>query len=133
MPIPLRTISRRLSRTETDAGDVSALPDAPGAEYDVRSRKLEWKRHPEKTGRYLNVFIEQNNTCNLKCRMCGFSDSRVASVPRYQIRGALREKCLTPITNEGVARANGEGSILIGVPEGLHDASLTASAPSPPA
>jgi len=28
------------------------------------------------------------------------------------------KKCLTPIVNEGVTRAGGEGSVVIGVPEG---------------
>jgi len=55
------------------------------SDYEVLARSLEWRRHPDETGRYLNVFIEQNNTCNLKCRMCGFSDPRVASVPRYHM------------------------------------------------
>jgi arylsulfatase A-like enzyme len=36
------------------------------------------------------------------------------------------KKCLTPIVSEGVARAGGEGSIVIDLPEGLHDASLIA-------
>jgi radical SAM protein with 4Fe4S-binding SPASM domain len=102
MPIPLRTISRLFSREETVTADSPAPPDAPGAEYDVLAQKLEWKRHPEETGRYLNVFIEQNNTCNLKCRMCGFSDSRVAAVPRYHMSEALFEaiaRQVFPATN----------------------------------
>ncbi len=53
--------------------------------YDVLADKLTWRRHPDGEGRYLNVFIEQNNTCNLKCTMCGFSDPRAADVPRYHM------------------------------------------------
>ncbi|HYS56202.1 MAG TPA: radical SAM protein [Thermoanaerobaculia bacterium] len=56
------------------------------------ARKLEWRRHTDEAGRYLNVFIEQNNTCNLKCRMCGFSDPRVAAVPRYHMPAWLFER-----------------------------------------
>jgi len=37
------------------------------------------------------------------------------------------KKCLIPIVNEGVARAGGEGSIVIEVPEGMHDALLTTA------
>jgi hypothetical protein len=48
---------------------------------------------------------------------------------RVSVEGAGR--CLTPLTNEGVVRAGGEGSIVIDVPEGLHDASLRTNAPSP--
>jgi radical SAM protein with 4Fe4S-binding SPASM domain len=92
----LRRISRVFARNEkakraeaeTDCG---ASHDTTGAEYDLLARKLAWRRHPEETGRYLNVFIEQNNTCNLKCRMCGFSDSRVAAVPRYHMPAGLFE------------------------------------------
>lgn len=86
----LRTISRVFDRAEkakrsetvTDGG---ASDDTTHSEYDILARKLEWRRDPDEIGRYLNVFIEQNNTCNLKCRMCGFSDSRVAAVPRYHM------------------------------------------------
>jgi arylsulfatase A-like enzyme len=56
---------------------------------------------------------------------------------RPQLQALLDEqrakKCLTPDDTEGVIRAGGEGSIVIDVPEGLHDASLTASAPLPTA
>ena len=38
---------------------------APG--YDVLADKLTWRRHPDSEGRYLNIFIEHNNTCNLQC------------------------------------------------------------------
>ncbi|HMC20745.1 MAG TPA: radical SAM protein [Thermoanaerobaculia bacterium] len=62
-----------------------------GVEYDYLARSLEWRRHPDEAGRYLNVFIEQNNTCNLKCRMCGFSDPRAAAVPRYHMPASLFE------------------------------------------
>ena len=34
----------------------------------------------EDRGRFLNVFMDQNNRCNLKCRMCGFSDPRAAKL-----------------------------------------------------
>ena len=71
--------------------DSAASHDTTGSEYDLLARKLAWRRQPEETGRYLNVFIEQNNTCNLKCRMCGFSDSRVAAVPRYHMPAGLFE------------------------------------------
>jgi len=99
---PLRTLSRFFSRAETAAADSAASLDLPGAEYDVLAQKLEWKRRPEETGRYLNVFIEQNNTCNLKCAMCGFSDPRVGAVPRYHMSAALFEaiaRQVFPATN----------------------------------
>jgi radical SAM protein with 4Fe4S-binding SPASM domain len=64
---------------------------APGAEYDVLAEKLEWRRSADAAGRFLNVFLEQNNTCNLKCVMCGFSDPRAAAVPRYHMPRALYE------------------------------------------
>ncbi|MGH9419038.1 MAG: hypothetical protein ACRD3J_03625, partial [Thermoanaerobaculia bacterium] len=68
------------------ASGETTVPD-----HETLARKLEWRRHPDEAGRYLNVFIEQNNTCNLKCRMCGFSDARVAAVPRYHMPAAVYE------------------------------------------
>ncbi|MEA2238208.1 MAG: hypothetical protein QOC81_2932 [Thermoanaerobaculia bacterium] len=50
---------------------------------------------------------------------------------RPQLQALLDEhrtkKCLTPTAKPGVARFGGEGSILIDVPEGAHDASLTSA------
>lgn len=55
---------------------------SPPSRYDSLARRLEWRRSADAQGRYLNVFLEQNNTCNLRCRMCGFSEERVRSLPR---------------------------------------------------
>lgn len=50
---------------------------------------------------------------------------------RPQLQALLDEqrakKCLAPRDSEGVARANGEGSILIEFPEGAHDTALTGA------
>ena len=56
-----------------------------GRHYGLLAEKLVWRRRPDDEGRFLNVFIENNNTCNLKCTMCGFSDPRAAAVPRYHM------------------------------------------------
>jgi radical SAM protein with 4Fe4S-binding SPASM domain len=61
------------------------LRDDRTAEYERLARCLEWRRLPDGSSRFLHVFIEHNNTCNLKCTMCGFSDPRVAAVPRYHM------------------------------------------------
>ncbi len=61
-------------------------------DYDLLARKLEWRRSADENGRYLNVFIEQNNTCNLKCAMCGFADPRAAAVPRFHMPAWLFER-----------------------------------------
>ena len=60
-------------------------------DYDILARKLEWRRSPDSAGRFLNVFIELNNTCNLKCRMCGFADPRAAAVPRFHMPAQMFE------------------------------------------
>jgi arylsulfatase A-like enzyme len=61
-------------------------------------------------------------------------ETQEAKDVRPQLQALLEEqrakKCLTPDDHDGVTRAGGEGSIVIDLPEGLHDASLTASAPS---
>lgn len=63
----------------------SLAGDAIGSDYELLAEKLTWRRHPDAEERSLNVFIEQNNTCNLECTMCGFSDPRSAGVPRYHM------------------------------------------------
>jgi radical SAM protein with 4Fe4S-binding SPASM domain len=78
----------RSKQSGSECGDGGA----PGREYDVLADKLQWRRHPDESGRFLNVFIEQNNTCNLKCRMCGFSDPRVAAIPRFHMPMGLFEQ-----------------------------------------
>ncbi len=35
--------------------------------------------------RFLNVYMDQNNKCNLRCVMCGFSDPRVKNIPKYDM------------------------------------------------
>ncbi|MGZ5443655.1 MAG: radical SAM protein [Thermoanaerobaculia bacterium] len=85
------SLLRRLGRARGRSAEPFPSADAPGADYDVLSRKLQWRRHPDEAGRFLNVFMEQNNTCNLKCRMCGFSDPRVADLPRFHMPMGLFE------------------------------------------
>jgi len=64
--------------------------------------KLAW-RGPEDdgAGRFLSVFMDQNNRCNLRCRMCGFSDPRVESLDRYDMPRVLYER----IASEAFPRA----------------------------
>jgi radical SAM protein with 4Fe4S-binding SPASM domain len=44
------------------------------------------------SGRFLNVLMDQNNKCNLRCVMCGFSDPRVRDIPKYDMPFWLFEK-----------------------------------------
>jgi radical SAM protein with 4Fe4S-binding SPASM domain len=67
-------------------------PAAPALQpegYAELERKLLWRGDGPSRGRPLSVFMDQNNRCNLKCRMCGFSDARVAAVPKYDMPRAL--------------------------------------------
>jgi len=52
--------------------------------------------------RFLNVFMDQNNCCNLRCRMCGFSDDRVADIKRHDMPFWLFER----IAEDVFPRAN---------------------------
>lgn len=54
----------------------------------LRDRVL-WLRYLPPEGRFLNVYMDQNNKCNLKCRMCGFNDPRVAALASYDLPRAL--------------------------------------------
>lgn len=44
------------------------------------------------TKRFLHVYMDQNNKCNLRCVMCGFSDPRVKDIPKYDMPFWLFEK-----------------------------------------
>ncbi len=46
----------------------------------------------EDSGRFLNVFMDQNNKCNLRCIMCGFSDPRARRIRKYDMPFRLFEK-----------------------------------------
>lgn len=47
---------------------------------------------PDNSRRFLNVLMDQNNKCNLRCVMCGFSDPRVRDIPKYDMPFWLFEK-----------------------------------------
>jgi radical SAM protein with 4Fe4S-binding SPASM domain len=54
------------------------------------------------TGRFLSVYMDQNNKCNLRCKTCGFSDPRVEAVPKYDMPRGLYDliaEQLFPLTN----------------------------------
>lgn len=46
----------------------------------------------EHSTRTVNVFMDQNNKCNLRCLMCGFSDPRVEKLTRYDMPSELFAK-----------------------------------------
>jgi radical SAM protein with 4Fe4S-binding SPASM domain len=61
-------------------------------DLDELRRKLLWNGPPTTDGRFLSVFIDQNNRCNLRCRMCGFSDSRVAALRKFDLPRAAYDR-----------------------------------------
>ena len=60
-------------------------PQSMSAEHRLLRDKLLWRNPFASTGRFLTIHMDQNNRCNLKCRMCGFSDSRVDALPKYDM------------------------------------------------
>ena|SRR6266496_4491818 len=59
-------------------------PESTPPDHEELRRKLTWR--PETSAeRFLSVFMDQNNRCNLRCKMCGFSDARVGAVPKYDM------------------------------------------------
>ena len=54
-------------------------------ELDELRRKLLWRGPSPTADRFLSVFMDQNNKCNLRCQMCGFSDPRVDALARYDL------------------------------------------------
>jgi radical SAM protein with 4Fe4S-binding SPASM domain len=71
-------------------------------DYEELRQKLAWRGPAAADGRFLSVFMDQNNRCNLKCRMCGFSDARVDALPQYDMPEWLFER----IAAEVFPRAN---------------------------
>lgn len=65
--------------------------------HDVLKHKLSWTGPARHNGRFLSVFMDQNNKCNLRCRMCGFSDARVGGVAKYDIPQSLFERIVEEV------------------------------------
>src|SRR5437899_7392471 len=59
--------------------------DLEVAELRELAHRLSWRGPGPTRQRFLNVFMDQNNKCNLRCQMCGFSDPRVASIGKYDM------------------------------------------------
>ena len=72
------------------------------AELRELAQRLSWHGPHPTSERFLNVFMDQNNKCNLRCQMCGFSDPRVASVAKYDMPRWLYDR----IAAEVFPRAN---------------------------
>lgn len=87
MTVDLRGFFRLLRRK---GGTAASFSDSGApADQDDLKRKLLWRGDGPSRGRPLNVFMDQNNRCNLKCKMCGFSDARVDGIPKYDMPRAL--------------------------------------------
>ena len=54
--------------------------------------KLSWRAPTTDPTRILGLFMDQNNKCNLRCQMCGFSDARVAGIAKYDMPRWLYDK-----------------------------------------
>jgi hypothetical protein len=54
-------------------------------DHDALRAKLSWAGPANDQGRFLSVFMDQNNKCNLRCQMCGFSDPRTEAIGRYDM------------------------------------------------
>lgn len=60
-------------------------------------RKLSWTGPAAADGRFLSVYMDQNNKCNLRCRTCGFSDARVDGIPKYDLPVELWERIVEEV------------------------------------
>jgi radical SAM protein with 4Fe4S-binding SPASM domain len=61
-------------------------------ELEELTAKLTWNGPANDSGRFLSVYMDQNNKCNLRCRMCGFSDPRVDGLARYDLPRSVFER-----------------------------------------
>lgn len=69
----------------------------PLDDHDVLRHKLSWTGPASQGGRFLSVYMDQNNRCNLRCRTCGFSDARVDGLPRYDMPAELFERIVVEV------------------------------------
>ena len=83
VPRGLRNALARARAGRLTSRPAAAVDDPP--DYRDLVRKLLWRPEGASRGRFLNVYMDQNNRCNLRCRMCGFSDSRVDALPKYDM------------------------------------------------
>ena len=74
------------------------MPDScDPAELEQLREKLRWNGPPAAEGRFLSVFFDQNNKCNLRCRMCGFSDPRVETLSKYDLPREAYERIASEV------------------------------------
>jgi len=84
MGYPEDSRSQRPDASSAEGIAPEGTPESTPPDYEELRRKLTWR--PETSAeRFLSVFMDQNNRCNLKCKMCGFSDARVGAVPKYDM------------------------------------------------
>jgi len=83
MPHRFRDAFRRLRGGRAAPLSRPLAEDPP--DYAELKRKLLWKGEAASRGRVLTVHMDQNNRCNLKCKMCGFSDARMDAVRKYDM------------------------------------------------
>lgn len=72
-----------------------ALVESP--EHAALREKLAWSRDAPPASRYINVFMDQNNKCNLRCLMCGFADERVTDLPPREMSRPLFDSIATQL------------------------------------
>ena len=81
-----------------DTSDGRGMSTKNAFDSDEICYTLPFKRIDEMTEeRFLNVFMDQNNKCNLSCRMCGFSDPRVKSLDKYDMPIVLFQKIASEV------------------------------------
>ena len=78
------------------------MSSEPLDDHDALRHKLSWSGPPAAQGRFLSVYMDQNNKCNLRCRTCGFSDERAGGIARYD----MPEELFARIVGEVFPRAN---------------------------
>ncbi len=69
----------------------------PLDDHDVLKHKLSWTGPSAANGRFLSVYMDQNNKCNLRCRTCGFSDARVDGIAKYDMPVELFERIVEDV------------------------------------
>jgi len=73
------------------------LPTEPLDDHDTLRHKLSWTGPEMNGGRFLSVYMHQNNKCNLRCRTCGFSDARVGAIAKYDMPEGLFARIVSEV------------------------------------
>ena len=72
---------------------------AVSSHHERLRERLSWQRPGQGAGRFLSIYMDQNNRCNLKCLMCGFADDRIDGLRKMDMPRTLFDRIADELDN----------------------------------